>query len=100
MKTMAKKQRSNKPSIEAHAARLAAIKSPAVQASIPFLHTNKYPQREIHITLDSHQATPLRCVLEGLEEQHAKLNDGHVVSTVQDAIRWMLEQVGRAAGSQ
>lgn len=88
-------KKTNRAAIEEHAARLEELRSPTVTAEIPFMPTRKYAQRSIETSLGVEQALTLRAVLEGLEEQFALLNDGRVVKTAQDAIRWILEEIKR-----
>lgn len=64
---------------------------------VPFLATEKYAQRQVHMTLDVKQAASLRAVYEGLEVDHAKLASGRRVANPQDALRWLLEAVAAAA---
>lgn len=65
--------------------------------TVPFRRTAKYAQREVYFSLRQDEAEVLRGVLEGLEEQHAKMQNGKPVQTTQDALRWLIEAVGQAS---
>jgi hypothetical protein len=66
---------------------------------VPFLATEKYAQREVHMTLSRDHATSLRAIYEGLETEQAKLANGRPVVSPQDAMRWLLEQAASAAAA-
>lgn len=91
------KRKTNKAAIEDYQARLDGLASPTLPVEIPYAPTPKYAARTFETSLGAEQATTLRAVLEGLELQFARLNDGRVVQTAQDAVRWMLEEIGRRA---
>lgn len=62
---------------------------------VPFLATTKYAQRVVHFELKAAEAATLRGVLEALEVAHAKLESGKPVESSQDALRWILQSLGR-----
>jgi hypothetical protein len=52
-----------------------------------------YRSRHIHMQLIPEHANALWAVRNGLHERHLKTNDGNHVDHVNDAIRWILENV-------
>jgi hypothetical protein len=72
-------------------------KATGAKIAVPFSKTAKYAQRDIHMRLPQEEATTLRAVFEALEESHATLEDGKAVDSPQLALRWLLQEVGRAA---
>jgi hypothetical protein len=69
----------------------------AIVVEVPFRHSTKYAQREVYLALPQAQAATLRSIQEALEERHAKLDNGRMVQSPQDGLKWMLEEVERAA---
>lgn len=75
----------------------ATVKVPTVPVNLPFLKSTKYAQREIHMRLPQGEAVTLRSLFEALEESHATLDDRKPVDSPQAAMRWLLQEVARAA---
>lgn len=69
----------------------------AVALRVPFQPCEKYAACEIDTRLDQEQAATLRALLEGLENRHAKLNNGKMVAGPREALKWLLEEIQRCA---
>ena len=55
-----------------------------------------YVSRHVEVRLEGAQAETLRKVFDGLALSAARLGNGRYVSSVPDAIRWLLEEIARA----
>jgi len=55
-----------------------------------------YVSRHVEVRLEGAQAETLRKAFDGLALKAARLDNGRYVSSVPDAIRWLLEEIARA----
>ena len=55
-----------------------------------------YVTRHVEVRLEGAQAETLRKVFDGLALRGARLDNGRYVSTVPDAVRWLLEELAKS----
>lgn len=67
----------------------------AVVISFPFEASLAYAPRRMDGTLTPGQAATARCLLDGLIQRRAQLNDQHYVERPLDLFRWFLEEAHR-----
>lgn len=71
---------------------------PTVSVTVPFVPAPlKYKQKTLNMSFDQGTSEALRALTEGLELLQAKTSNGRVVCDGADALRWVLEQIGKAA---
>ena len=59
----------------------------------PVMQGSGYAQKRLDVVLDESSASALRDLLNGLQQNDAKLSNGRTVIRSGDAVRWVLEQL-------
>lgn len=68
-----------------------------VDVSIPrFDGLDGYVTKRFEVRLKGTEASILRAIRAGLEQQNCTLNDGRPIKTPLDAVRWLIQKVGDA----
>jgi len=71
------------------------VTAKTLRCSVPFIDgVQGYCRRRVDVTLTGSQAERLKGILQGLETQNAKLENGRYVTTPMHAIQWVLENAG------
>lgn len=69
--------------------------STVIEVPISEIPDNVPITRHLDARLPFEDAKVMRAVFEALHARHAKLNSGKHVDTPQQAVQWMLQEVGR-----
>lgn len=65
----------------------------SVMIELPLLPIQGYVRKRVDVTFTSAEAHALKSVRNALESRSAQLSNGKNVTTVSDAVRWIIQQI-------
>lgn len=65
----------------------------SVMIELPLLPIQGYVRKRVDVTFTSAEAHALKSVRNALEAKSAQLSNGKNVTTVSDAVRWIVQQI-------
>lgn len=70
-----------------------SVKPDTVMIELPLLPIEGYVRKRVDVTFTSAEAHALKSVKNALEAKSAQLSNGKYVTSVSDAVRWIVQQI-------